>query len=71
MFSAGGYKPPVFFWPYNRVTMKKVVHAACPHDCPDACGVLTRGFRDWLEREGHVRLDFEPQLSDSGSQFSD
>ena len=21
-------------------SMKKVVHAACPHDCPDACGVL-------------------------------
>src|SRR6184192_2253745 len=21
-------------------TMKKMVHAACPHDCPDACGVL-------------------------------
>src|SRR5215469_13085955 len=20
--------------------MKKVVHAACPHDCPDACGTL-------------------------------
>src|SRR5271165_5083741 len=20
--------------------MKKIVHAACPHDCPDACGVL-------------------------------
>src|SRR5215475_6547643 len=20
--------------------MKEVVHAACPHDCPDACGVL-------------------------------
>jgi len=20
--------------------MKKVVHAACPHDCPDACGIL-------------------------------
>src|SRR4051812_4135322 len=20
--------------------MNKVVHAACPHDCPDACGVL-------------------------------
>src|SRR5215471_4278682 len=20
--------------------MKKFVHAACPHDCPDACGVL-------------------------------
>ena len=31
--------------PYNREVdrqkiMKKVVHAACPHDCPDACGVL-------------------------------
>jgi anaerobic selenocysteine-containing dehydrogenase len=27
---------------YNRrvKNMKKVVHAACPHDCPDACGVL-------------------------------
>jgi molybdopterin guanine dinucleotide-containing S/N-oxide reductase-like protein len=25
---------------YNRSFMKKVVHAACPHDCPDACGVL-------------------------------
>src|SRR6202162_2881709 len=20
--------------------MERVVHAACPHDCPDACGVL-------------------------------
>src|ERR1043166_2877122 len=20
--------------------MRKTVHAACPHDCPDACGVL-------------------------------
>ncbi len=20
--------------------MKRVIHAACPHDCPDACGVL-------------------------------
>ena len=20
--------------------MKQVVHAACPHDCPDACAVL-------------------------------
>ena len=20
--------------------MSRVVHAACPHDCPDACGVL-------------------------------
>jgi molybdopterin guanine dinucleotide-containing S/N-oxide reductase-like protein len=26
--------------PYNQFNMKKVVHAACPHDCPDACGVL-------------------------------
>src|SRR5450755_1498370 len=25
--------------PYN-LEMKRVVHAACPHDCPDACGVL-------------------------------
>jgi anaerobic selenocysteine-containing dehydrogenase len=27
---------------YNREVedMKKIVHAACPHDCPDACGVL-------------------------------
>jgi len=23
-----------------KKSMKKVVHAACPHDCPDACGVL-------------------------------
>src|ERR1700752_4718336 len=21
---------------------KQVVHAACPHDCPDACGVLIK-----------------------------
>jgi molybdopterin guanine dinucleotide-containing S/N-oxide reductase-like protein len=26
--------------PYNQEIMKQVVHAACPHDCPDACGVL-------------------------------
>jgi anaerobic selenocysteine-containing dehydrogenase len=26
--------------PTYNLTMKKVVHAACPHDCPDACGVL-------------------------------
>ena len=25
---------------YNQQIMKSVVHAACPHDCPDACGVL-------------------------------
>jgi anaerobic selenocysteine-containing dehydrogenase len=22
------------------MSMKKIVHAACPHDCPDACGIL-------------------------------
>ena len=33
-------RPFLFLKPYNRFTMKKVVHAACPHDCPDACGVL-------------------------------
>jgi anaerobic selenocysteine-containing dehydrogenase len=26
--------------PYNQGIVKKVIHAACPHDCPDACGVL-------------------------------
>jgi anaerobic selenocysteine-containing dehydrogenase len=25
---------------YNRLRMKQIVKAACPHDCPDACGVL-------------------------------
>jgi molybdopterin guanine dinucleotide-containing S/N-oxide reductase-like protein len=25
---------------YNHKIMKRLVHAACPHDCPDACGVL-------------------------------
>jgi anaerobic selenocysteine-containing dehydrogenase len=25
---------------YNRTNMKQIVKAACPHDCPDACGVL-------------------------------
>jgi anaerobic selenocysteine-containing dehydrogenase len=25
---------------YNEEVMKKTVRAACPHDCPDACGVL-------------------------------
>src|SRR5436190_6537161 len=24
----------------NDSAMKNVIHAACPHDCPDACGVL-------------------------------
>ena len=31
--------PPYSSSPYNE-SMKSVVHAACPHDCPDACGVL-------------------------------
>src|SRR5258707_8563264 len=25
---------------YTGASMKRVVYAACPHDCPDACGVL-------------------------------
>ncbi len=25
---------------YNRTMARRAVHAACPHDCPDACGVL-------------------------------
>src|SRR6202521_4203903 len=25
---------------FYNLGMKRVVHAACPHDCPDACGVL-------------------------------
>src|ERR1700738_3297508 len=33
-------RPFLFLKPYNHFTMKKIVHAACPHDCPDACGVL-------------------------------
>src|SRR5213080_4363042 len=24
----------------QQPTMSRIVHAACPHDCPDACGVL-------------------------------
>src|SRR5208282_1660296 len=27
-------------WVLGTDFMKRVVHAACPHDCPDACGVL-------------------------------
>ena len=43
------YKQLICFSPCLRVSvvissynpkMKSVVHAACPHDCPDACGVL-------------------------------
>src|ERR1700732_3851887 len=33
-------RPFLFLKPYNHFTMKKIVHAPCPHDCPDACGVL-------------------------------
>ncbi len=35
--------------------MKKVVHAACPHDCPDACGVLIT-----VENGRAVRLRGDP-----------
>jgi len=28
------------YWQLGTDFMKRVVHAACPHDCPDACGVL-------------------------------
>src|ERR1017187_5857263 len=28
------------YWQLATDFMKRVVHAACPHDCPDACGVL-------------------------------
>src|SRR5579872_4076089 len=37
---------PVLFWSGHIEmspiieSMKQVVHAVCPHDCPDACGVL-------------------------------
>lgn len=36
--------------------MKKVVHAACPHDCPDACGV-------WITVEDGkaTRIQGDPQ----------
>ena len=32
-------KPSLYGIFYNAL-MKRVVHAVCPHDCPDACGVL-------------------------------
>src|SRR6201981_2243371 len=35
--------------------MKKVVHAACPHDCPDACGVLIT-----VERGRATRIQGDP-----------
>ena len=35
--------------------MKKVIHAACPHDCPDACGVLIT-----IENGRAVRLRGDP-----------
>src|SRR5712671_1400276 len=33
-------KPPSARYNRRVKNVKKVVHAACPHDCPDACGVL-------------------------------
>jgi len=35
--------------------MKNVVHAACPHDCPDACGVLIT-----VENGRAVRIQGDP-----------
>src|SRR6185369_12773879 len=35
--------------------MKTVVHAACPHDCPDACGVLIT-----VENERAVKIQGDP-----------
>ena len=37
---ADGYGRPLFFLCHIIAEMKTVVRAACPHDCPDACGVL-------------------------------
>jgi anaerobic selenocysteine-containing dehydrogenase len=36
--------------------MKRVVHAACPHDCPDACGVLIT-----VEDGRATRIQGDPQ----------
>src|SRR5262245_45736284 len=35
--------------------MAKVVHAACPHDCPDACGVLIT-----VQHDRAVRIQGDP-----------
>src|ERR1700692_1850669 len=40
----------------NTEDMKKVVHAACPHDCPDACGVLIT-----VEDGRATRIQGDPQ----------
>ncbi len=36
--NGSGQECPLY--PAYNLEMKRVVHAACPHDCPDACGVL-------------------------------
>src|SRR5262245_28112276 len=36
--------------------MKRVVHAACPHDCPDACGVLIT-----IEGDRATKLQGDPR----------
>jgi anaerobic selenocysteine-containing dehydrogenase len=36
--------------------MKRVVHAACPHDCPDACGVLIT-----VENGRAIRIQGDPE----------
>jgi anaerobic selenocysteine-containing dehydrogenase len=38
--------------------MKRVVHAACPHDCPDACGVLIT-----IEDGRATRIQGDPEHS--------
>src|SRR5713226_1741211 len=39
-FRGGRRGKPRLYEIFYNLRMKRVVHAACPHDCPDACGVL-------------------------------
>ena len=48
-------------------SVDQMIDAALNSENPRLQGI----DRDRLQREGHVRLNFEKQLSDSGSQFSD
>src|SRR6195256_6250145 len=40
LFHNGRRGKPRLYGIFYNPWMKRVVHAACPHDCPDACGVL-------------------------------
>src|ERR1700730_18139561 len=40
LFHNGRRGKPRLYGIFYNPGMKRVVHAACPHDCPDACGVL-------------------------------